>query len=165
MSLQLRGCLAIPGDMPATPERVWRAIRESREPRDDQRDPPQRLRHELCRSHSARNVAHPRNRSVAYNTIGYWQDLTRLAERGKFDGIFLADIVGIYDVFRGGPAPSVSEVPSTTNPLGMRRGSEGGITPGLAAVTSRFFESNNSRTRCTIAKPKRLRAQKPRSPW
>jgi carbon-monoxide dehydrogenase large subunit len=28
----------------------------------------------------------------------------------------------------------ISEVPSTTNPLGMRGGSEGGITPGLAVV-------------------------------
>jgi long-chain alkane monooxygenase len=33
--------------------------------------------------------------------------LARLAERGKFDGIFLADIVGVYDVYRGGPAPSI----------------------------------------------------------
>jgi len=39
---------------------------------------------------------HPRDRSTAYNTIEYWQDLARLAERGKFDGIFLADIVGVY---------------------------------------------------------------------
>jgi alkanesulfonate monooxygenase SsuD/methylene tetrahydromethanopterin reductase-like flavin-dependent oxidoreductase (luciferase family) len=30
-----------------------------------------------------------------------------LAERGRFDGIFLADIVGVYDVYRGGPAPSI----------------------------------------------------------
>src|SRR5262252_8737006 len=37
---------------------------------------------------------HPRDRSTEYNTIRYWQDLARLAERGKFDGIFLADIVG-----------------------------------------------------------------------
>ena len=28
---------------------------------------------------------HPRDRSTEYNTIGYWQDLARLAERGKFD--------------------------------------------------------------------------------
>jgi hypothetical protein len=33
-----------------------------------------------------------------YNTIEYWQDLARTAERGPFDGIFLADIVGVYDV-------------------------------------------------------------------
>jgi carbon-monoxide dehydrogenase large subunit len=30
----------------------------------------------------------------------------------------------------------ISEVPSTTNPLGMRGGSEGGITPGLAAMAN-----------------------------
>jgi hypothetical protein len=47
---------------------------------------------------------HPRDRSTEYNTIQYWQDLARLAERGKFDGIFLADIVGVYDVYRGGRA-------------------------------------------------------------
>ena len=46
-------------------------------------------------------------RSTEYNTIRYWQDLARLAERGKFDGIFLADIVGVYHVHRGGPAPSI----------------------------------------------------------
>ena len=31
---------------------------------------------------------HPRDRSTEYNTIQYWQDLARLAERGKFDGIY-----------------------------------------------------------------------------
>jgi hypothetical protein len=50
---------------------------------------------------------HPRDRSTASNTIEYWQDLARLAERGKFDGIFLADIVGVYNVYRGGLAPSI----------------------------------------------------------
>ena len=29
---------------------------------------------------------HPRDRSTEYNTIQYWQDLARLAKRGKFDG-------------------------------------------------------------------------------
>ena len=51
---------------------------------------------------------HPRDRSTEYNTIQYWQDLARLAERGKFDGIFLADSVGVYDLYRGGPAPSIA---------------------------------------------------------
>lgn len=50
---------------------------------------------------------HPRDRSTAYNTIEYWQNLARTAERGLFDGIFLADIVGVYDVYKGGPAPSI----------------------------------------------------------
>jgi alkanesulfonate monooxygenase SsuD/methylene tetrahydromethanopterin reductase-like flavin-dependent oxidoreductase (luciferase family) len=51
--------------------------------------------------------AHPRDRSTEYNTIQYWQDLARLAERGKFDGIFLADIVGRL-------APGRSDCMSTT---------------------------------------------------
>ena len=35
----------------------------------------------------------------------------------------------------------ISEVPSTTNPLGMRGGSEGGITPGLAAVANAIVDA------------------------
>jgi carbon-monoxide dehydrogenase large subunit len=35
----------------------------------------------------------------------------------------------------------LSEVPSTTNPLGMRGGSEGGITPGLAAVANAIVDA------------------------
>src|SRR5437868_12064826 len=50
---------------------------------------------------------HPRDHSTEYNTIEYWQGLAHLAERGKLDGIFLADIVGVYDVYRGGPAPLI----------------------------------------------------------
>jgi long-chain alkane monooxygenase len=72
---------------------------------------------------------HPRDRSTEYNTIQYWQDLARLAERGKFDGIFLADIVGVYDVYRGGPAPSIVDaVQIPVNDPMM-------IVPVMAAVT------------------------------
>jgi carbon-monoxide dehydrogenase large subunit len=35
----------------------------------------------------------------------------------------------------------ISEVPSTTNPLGMRGGSEGGITPGLAVVANAIIDA------------------------
>jgi aerobic carbon-monoxide dehydrogenase large subunit len=35
----------------------------------------------------------------------------------------------------------ITEVPSTTNPLGMRGGSEGGITPGLAAVANAIVDA------------------------
>jgi FMN-dependent oxidoreductase (nitrilotriacetate monooxygenase family) len=72
---------------------------------------------------------HPRDRSTEYNTIKYWQDLARLAERGKFDGIFLADIVGVYDVYRGGPAPSIVDaVQIPVNDPMM-------VVPVMAAVT------------------------------
>ena len=72
---------------------------------------------------------HPRDRSTTYNTIEYWQNLARTAERGLFDGIFLADIVGVYDVYKGSPAPSLEnavQVPVNDPML---------VVPVMAAVT------------------------------
>ncbi|WP_322069562.1 LLM class flavin-dependent oxidoreductase [Paraburkholderia bannensis] len=43
---------------------------------------------------------HPRDRSADYRKIAYWTDLARTLERGLFDGLFLADIVGVYDVYQ-----------------------------------------------------------------
>jgi carbon-monoxide dehydrogenase large subunit len=45
-----------------------------------------------------------------------------------------ADLLPAFDT-------EISEIPSTTNPLGMRGGSEGGITPGLAAVTNAIVDA------------------------
>ena len=45
---------------------------------------------------------HPRDRSTEYNTLPYWTDLARTLERGLFDGLFIADIVGVYDVYQAG---------------------------------------------------------------
>jgi carbon-monoxide dehydrogenase large subunit len=45
-----------------------------------------------------------------------------------------ADLLPAFDT-------EVIEVPSTTNPLGMRGGSEGGITPGLAAVANAVVDA------------------------
>ncbi|XAZ19767.1 LLM class flavin-dependent oxidoreductase (plasmid) [Sinorhizobium sp. B11] len=50
---------------------------------------------------------HPRDRSVNYTDLDYWVDFARTAERGRLDGIFLADIVGIYDVYKNSPAPVI----------------------------------------------------------
>ena len=44
---------------------------------------------------------HPRDRSTDYNTLAYWTGLARTLERGLFDGLFIADIVGVYDVYQG----------------------------------------------------------------
>src|ERR1700688_3423824 len=60
---------------------------------------------------------HPRDQSARYTEIEYWQHLARTAERGLFDAIFLADIIGVYDVYGGSPAASSatrSRSPSTT---------------------------------------------------
>ena len=44
---------------------------------------------------------HPRDESTAYNTIEHWTGIARTLERGLFDGLFIADIVGVYDVYQG----------------------------------------------------------------
>ncbi|WP_201402961.1 LLM class flavin-dependent oxidoreductase [Kaistia sp. 32K] len=44
---------------------------------------------------------HPRDRSWKYKDLDYWQDLARTLERGVFDGIFIADVIGYYDVYKG----------------------------------------------------------------
>ncbi len=57
-----------------------------------------------CVAHQSPGLwTHPRDRADTYNTLGYWTDLARMLERGKFDALFLADVLGIYDVFRGSP--------------------------------------------------------------
>ncbi|RYD90596.1 MAG: LLM class flavin-dependent oxidoreductase, partial [Sphingomonadales bacterium] len=44
---------------------------------------------------------HPRDRSTDYGKLSYWTSLAQTLERGLFDGIFLADIVGVYDIYQG----------------------------------------------------------------
>ena len=42
---------------------------------------------------------HPRDRSTEYGSLAHWTSLARTLERGLFDGLFLADIIGVYDVY------------------------------------------------------------------
>ncbi len=44
--------------------------------------------------------AHPRDETVNYKHLDYWISLAKTLERGLFDGIFLADIIGVYDVYQ-----------------------------------------------------------------
>ncbi|MYM22386.1 NtaA/DmoA family FMN-dependent monooxygenase [Duganella sp. FT135W] len=44
---------------------------------------------------------HPRNESHRYTDPDYWTELAQLLERGLFDAIFLADVLGAYDVYQG----------------------------------------------------------------
>jgi FMN-dependent oxidoreductase (nitrilotriacetate monooxygenase family) len=55
-----------------------------------------------CIGHlSAGLWTHPRDRAHTYKDLEYWLELAKLLERGKFDAIFLADVLGVYDVYRG----------------------------------------------------------------
>ena len=44
---------------------------------------------------------HPRDRSHRYTDPDHWVELAQLLERGRFDGVFLADVLGVYDVYQG----------------------------------------------------------------
>lgn len=44
---------------------------------------------------------HPRDQSWSYRTLDYWVNLAKTLERGKFDGLFIADVLGVYDVLNG----------------------------------------------------------------
>ncbi len=52
---------------------------------------------------------HPRDQAASYNTLAYWTDLARTLERGKFDAVFLADVLGIYDVYGGSPDAALTQ--------------------------------------------------------
>src|ERR1700678_1721865 len=56
---------------------------------------------------------HPRDRTVDYNRLPYWIDLARTLERGRFDGLFLADVLGVYDVFGGSPDAALRNATQT----------------------------------------------------
>lgn len=73
---------------------------------------------------------HPRDTSAGYNRLSHWLDLARLLERGLFDGLFLADVLGIYDVLDGSPDAALRnavQVPLLDPAM---------IVPAMAAVTT-----------------------------
>jgi alkanesulfonate monooxygenase len=83
-----------------------------------------------CIGHlSAGLWTHPRDRAHTYKDLEYWMELAKLLERGKFDGIFLADVLGVYDVYDGNPDAALrqcAQVPVNDPVL---------VIPAMAAVT------------------------------
>ena len=45
---------------------------------------------------------HPRDQSHRFSELSYWTDLAQTLEQGLFDGLFIADITGTYDVYQKG---------------------------------------------------------------
>ncbi|MCW4352381.1 LLM class flavin-dependent oxidoreductase [Hoyosella sp. YIM 151337] len=55
-----------------------------------------------CVAHQSPGLwRHPADQSQRYTDIGYWTGLATLLERGVFDGLFIADVLGTYDVYGG----------------------------------------------------------------
>ena len=55
-----------------------------------------------CVAHQSSGLwRHPDDQSWRYKDLHYWTELAKLLERGTFDGIFIADVLGTYDVYGG----------------------------------------------------------------
>ncbi|HHB1618864.1 TPA: LLM class flavin-dependent oxidoreductase [Acinetobacter baumannii] len=83
-----------------------------------------------CIAHQSPGLwRHPQDRSDEYKDLEYWTDLAQILERGFFDGIFIADVLGIYDVYHQSAEHALTgavQVP-VNDPLQ--------IVPAMAAVT------------------------------
>src|SRR3984893_2400091 len=67
-----------------------------------------------CVAHQSPGLwTHPRDRTAEYNRLPYWLDLARALERGRFDGLFLADVLGVYDVFGNSPDAALRHATQT----------------------------------------------------
>jgi FMN-dependent oxidoreductase (nitrilotriacetate monooxygenase family) len=95
---------------------------------------PKRLILNLFEMNCVSHITHglwrlPGNSRTRFNDIEYWTELAQLLEAGGFDAVFLADVIGAYDVFRGGPETAIREglqIPSNDPML---------VVPAMAAVT------------------------------
>ena len=84
-----------------------------------------------CVSHqSAGTWRHPASQAWNYNDIDYWTNMARELERGHFDCLFIADVVGVYDVYRGSAEMALKDAAQVpvNDPFGA--------ISAMAAVTS-----------------------------
>lgn len=53
-----------------------------------------------CVGHQSAGLwRHPDDQGHRYRELGYWTELARILEAGGFDAVFLADVLGVYDVY------------------------------------------------------------------
>lgn len=53
-----------------------------------------------CVAHQSPGLwKHPEDQSSRYKDLTYWTELAKLLERGRFDGLFIADVLGTYDIY------------------------------------------------------------------
>ena len=75
---------------------------------------------------------HPADQSHRYKDLDYWTELAALLDKGGFDTLFLADVLGAYDVYQGSRDAAVragAQMPVNEPTLAI---------PAMAAVTRRL---------------------------
>lgn len=90
---------------------------------------PRRLRFNAFTMNCVSHIHHgqwrrPDTRQLDYLDLNTWVELAQLLEKGKFDAIFLADVIGTYSVYGGNRDAAVEEdlqTPSTIRGCSSRR--------------------------------------------
>jgi alkanesulfonate monooxygenase SsuD/methylene tetrahydromethanopterin reductase-like flavin-dependent oxidoreductase (luciferase family) len=77
---------------------------------------------------------HPNSQAARYKDLDYWVDTAKTLEQGRFDGLFIADALGVLDVYAGSadetlrhgvqtptndPLMSISAMAAATSRLGF----------------------------------------------
>ncbi|KAI1252206.1 hypothetical protein MGN70_006780 [Eutypa lata] len=61
----------------------------------------------MCSGHQSPGLwRHPDDESWRFNEVSHWVELAKLLEAGKFHGIFVADVLGGYDVYTDSLEPA-----------------------------------------------------------
>jgi FMN-dependent oxidoreductase (nitrilotriacetate monooxygenase family) len=67
-----------------------------------------------CVAHQSPGLwRHPDDQSARYKDLTYWTELAQLLERGGFDGLFIADVLGTYDVYDGSAEAAIRQAAQT----------------------------------------------------
>ena len=83
-------------------------------------------------------------RQLEYTSLEPWVELAQILEKGCFDALFLADVVGVYETYRGGWETSILEGMQTpVNDPAMLVSAMAHATENLGfAFTSSVFQSH-----------------------
>ena len=85
-----------------------------------------------CVAHQSSGMwRHPDDRSETYKDIQYWTNLAQLLEKGTFDGVFIADVLGTYDVYGG------------TNEAAIRNGAQVPVNDPVLLVSAMAAVTKN----------------------
>ncbi|MCP2031354.1 FMN-dependent oxidoreductase (nitrilotriacetate monooxygenase family) [Okibacterium sp. HSC-33S16] len=85
-----------------------------------------------CVAHQSPGLwRHPDDQSQRYTDLSYWTELAKLLERGKFDGLFIADVLGTYDVYGG------------SNEAALRNGAQVPVSDPLLLVSAMAAVTEN----------------------
>jgi FMN-dependent oxidoreductase (nitrilotriacetate monooxygenase family) len=74
---------------------------------------------------------HPEDQSWRYKDLRYWADLAQTLEKGLFDGIFVADVLGTYDVY------------GSSNTAALRQGTQVPVNDPFLLVSAMALVTEN----------------------